>query len=587
MLPLHNTREEESKSFARRWFGRPLARWVGLGVGLVVGLWLLGPMFFEWGEDLPFRPRFTSHPPLQDILVGNVIGTHPTMGHMPPPLSPSSLWDQRAAQVRDSYVWAYKEYLKYASGHDEILPLSKQFKDNFNGWRVSMIDSMDTMWIMGLRKEFDDAVQVVSQQDFSVATGIYAPFFETVIRYLGGLLSAYALSGETILLSRADDLGKRLLPAFSTPSGFPKFGVNPDTGDTTLGWTGGQVLFAEATSCQMEYKYLAHLTGRAEYFNSVEKVMDSIYNASVPDGLFASRWDPTTGSPLDTHFTVGAEVDSGYEYLLKQYLLSGKTEHRARDQYLKSIDGIINKLLYISPTRKLLYVTESSYGRISHRLEHLACFLSGLLALGAQTLPELTHKQKEKHMWAAEGLGYTCYMTYADQASGLGPDVVQFSTGGQLWVDALEEWESEGRPGKIPPGLGEVVPAQSSEQRDYWDSSSVYLLRPETVESLFILWKTTGDVKWRERGWEIFQSLEKNARVEHGYASVSNVDTTPPVNNDDMPSYFLAETMKYLYLLFADAEIIPLDRWILNTEAHPLPVFKWADWELKAYNISP
>jgi hypothetical protein len=54
----------------------------------------------------------------------------------------------------------------------------------------------------------------------------FAPFFETVIRYLGGLLGAYSLSGETVLLLRADDLGRMLLPAFNTTSGFPMFAVN-------------------------------------------------------------------------------------------------------------------------------------------------------------------------------------------------------------------------------------------------------------------------------------------------------------------------------------------------------------------------
>ncbi|KAJ8689444.1 hypothetical protein PTI98_012347 [Pleurotus ostreatus] len=585
MLPLHNTRDEESKSLGRRWLGRPLARWAALGVCLVLGFWFLTPLVFEWHDDIRFTPRFTLLP-LQDVF-GVKAQPGLVMGTMPPKLDDSRLWNQRAAKVRDAYKHGYNHYLKYAAGHDELLPLSNGWQDNFNGWGVSMIDSMDTMWIMGLRAEFDDAVRVVAQQNFTQITGFYAPFFETVIRYLGGLLSAYALSGETILLARADDLGARLLPAFNSPSGLPRFGVNPATGDTSLGWTGGPVLFAEAASCQVEYKYLAHLTGRAEYFERVENVMDKIYAANVTDGLFATQWDPADAMPLDTHFSVGASVDSGYEYLLKQYLLSSKSETRAKSQYLASMDGIINHLLYLSPTRKLLYVTDTSYGTPTHNLEHLACFLPGLLALGAHTLPaaDLSPHDRERHMWAARGLAYTCYVTYADQRTGLGPDGVQFDEGGTRWVEALGEWEAEGRAGGVPPGVNEVLPEQDKEKRDYQDSSSVYILRPETVESFFVLWKTTGDVKWRERGWAVFQALEKHARVQNGYASVHDVDEVPAVPNDDMPSYFLAETLKYLYLLFAEADIVPLDKWVFNTEAHPLPVFTWSQWERKAYNI--
>jgi mannosyl-oligosaccharide alpha-1,2-mannosidase len=114
----------------------------------------------------------------------------------------------------------------------------------------------------------------------------YAPFFETVIRYLGGLLSAYALSGEPILLSRADDLGRMLLPAFNTTSGLPAYAVNTVryvihapllvlilivkcSGGIRFGWQQNRVLWSEVLSCQMEYKYLAHLTGRAHYYEKV------------------------------------------------------------------------------------------------------------------------------------------------------------------------------------------------------------------------------------------------------------------------------------------------------------------------------
>jgi len=101
-----------------------------------------------------------------------------------------------------------------------------------------------------------------------------------------------------------------------------------------------------------------------------------------------------------------------------------------------------------------------------------------------------------------------------------------------------------------------------------------YMLRPETIESLFIAYRLTGDQRYRDHGWRIFQAIEKHCRVEAGgYATIINVDENPSRQEDKMETFFLSETLKYLYLLFESSDVIPLDRYVLNTEAHPLPIF--------------
>jgi mannosyl-oligosaccharide alpha-1,2-mannosidase len=131
------------------------------------------------------------------------------------------------------------------------------------------------------------------------AQGRYARFFETVIRYLGGLLSAYALSRDPILLSRADDLGTALLPAFNTTSGIPAFSVNTVNGRIAQGWNGHNALWSEILSCQLEYKYLAYLTGRTPYYTAVENVMEIMYAANLSSlgDLFPWMWSTDTGLP--------------------------------------------------------------------------------------------------------------------------------------------------------------------------------------------------------------------------------------------------------------------------------------------------
>ncbi|KAI1788147.1 seven-hairpin glycosidase [Ganoderma leucocontextum] len=523
---------------------------------------------------------------------------HPYSGHQPPsPFrpppppgpQPNKKWSARAHAVREAFRHAYSGYLEYAGSSDELKPVSNESVNNFNGWRLTMVDSLDTMLVMGIHDEFDRSIPVLANITFALDEGKYAPFFETVIRYLGGLLSAYALSGEPILLARADDLGTMLLPAFNTTYGLPMYAVNTVSGKTRSGWTGSEILWAEALSCQVEYKYLAHLTGRREYFDTVERIMKLMYDADLADDMFPTKWSVTTGKPSNAQFSVGAFADSAHEYLLKQYLLTGQSESKVLDLYLRDVASILRNLLYVTPTRGLLYVTDTARGKPTHKFEHLSCFLPGLLALGAHTLP-LAPRDRELHQWAAHGLAYTCWMTYADSETGLGPDEMEMTTPTQgkgiKWLDAVADWEREGRPGGKPPGTRDVPVARGPDaETDYRATKTGYLLRPETVESFYYMWRTTGDETWRERGWAVFQAIEKEARTSSGYASLWSVLESPALHKDEMPSFFTAETLKYLYLLFMDEDLIPLNHWVFNTEAHPLPVFHWADWEVERYGI--
>ena len=98
-----------------------------------------------------------------------------------------------------------------------------------------------------------------------------------------------------------------------------------------------------------------------------------------------------------------------------------------------------------------------------------------------------------------------------------------------------------------------------------------YSLRPETVESFFFLWRLTRDDSWRERGWQIFGALQQQCRTASGYAALTDVRRRRS-HEDSMPSFWMAETLKYLYLLFGEDDVLPLDQWVFNTEAHPFRV---------------
>lgn len=133
-------------------------------------------------------------------------------------------------------------------------------------------------------------------------------------------------------------------------------------------------------------------------------------------------------------------------------------------------------------------------------------------------------------------------------------------------------------------------------------SLSLQLTSFQTIESLYILWRVTGETKWREMGWRIFEAIERETRTTVGYACLKTVEILPSLKTDAMPSYFLAETyvaqtpliishsfvyrLKYLYLMFLNEDPLPLDTWVFNTEAHPLPVFQWTQAEKERFGIA-
>lgn len=181
--------------------------------------------------------------------------------------------------------------------------------------------------------------------------------------------------------------------------------------------------------------------------------------------------------------------------------LSPRIAHALLSSDMESMTGMLENLMFLSPTRNLLYITDTIGLIPSRNFEHLSCFFPGLLALGAETLPEslMSAEQKELHMWAAEGLAHTCWVTYMDQPSGLGPEIVTFEGWGhrngptsagqpndnwkqERWMRHVEQWQMGGKQGGKPPGVRDAgMPVQSGEGKrlDYTILRNSYFLRPE------------------------------------------------------------------------------------------------------------
>jgi len=441
------------------------------------------------------------------------------------------------------HVW--KNYKQYAFGHDELHPISKRATSNWGGMGTTLVDSLDTLWLMGMKDEFWEGRDWVRDHLSNDRVGDVSQF-ETTIRSLGGLLSAYDLSHDAVFLKKAEDLGSRLFKSFRSPNGLPHGSVNLQTGNSrNFGWNNNNYILAEIGTNQLEYRYLARATGNDEYAKKSEHAFDILEQIMPEDGLMPLNLKDKGGEVVfaNDHLSFGAMGDSTYEYMIKMWVQGGRKEKRYRDMWDKSIDGMHEKLLQKSIPNGLTYIADSKKGRIDHKMDHLVCFMGGALALGAYTDPDGPNSPRaQRDLKTAKALTYTCYQMYARTKTGISPEYVAFDNENDFHV---------------PP------------------NAAFYILRPETVEAFYYLNKLTGDPIYREWGWEVFQSIEKYCKVQYGYGSLKNVDNPNMTPDDRMESFFLAETMKYLYLLFdPDSEIDILNKHVFNTEAHPFKIFE-------------
>jgi mannosyl-oligosaccharide alpha-1,2-mannosidase len=316
------------------------------------------------------------------------------------------------------------------------------------GWVI--VDALDTLMLMNLTDEVARArgwilKSLTWDQDKEVS------LFETTIRMLGGLLSAHYLSGnDDVYLEKAVDLADRLLAGFESPSGIPYASINLKQRTGLQSWDdGGASTTAEVSTLQLEFKYLAKLTGETLYWEKAEKVMEALENNKATDGLVPIFVSPETGLYTTKEIRLGSRGDSYYgkhlflefltlEYLLKQYLQTSKAENIYRTMYDHAMNGVKRHLVGYSYPSHFTYVGELPQGvgsNLSPKMDHLVCFLGGNLALGAtegKTLAEARKKgwtvKQQADINLAEELTRTCFEMYNMTETGIAPEIVKFNT---------------------------------------------------------------------------------------------------------------------------------------------------------------
>ncbi len=412
---------------------------------------------------------------------------------------------------------------------------------------MTPVDSLDTMILMGLKDEATRTRNYITA-NLNFDKDIYVQNFEITIRLLGGLLSSYQMTGDAKLLALAEDLGNRLLPVFESPTGLPYRYVNLKTGKVRDARTNP----AEAGTLLVEFGTLSKLTGRPVFYDKAKRALVEIYKRRSPIGLVGTWINVETGQWVNTDSHISGAIDSYYEYLLKCWLLFDDQD--CRTMWIESM-AAINKYLADGVDRGARrYEFERWYGhadmntgkRTATTYGALDAFFPAVLALsgdfyGAAQLHESSRRMWQLHGIEPEELDYQT-LEIVSPGYALRPEIIEstYYLHHYATLEAFEVARLTRHPSRNP-------------------------TRPQTPNRTFNL---ASAATYRRHGQEMFDDFVKHCRTKAGYATLESVITKK--HSDSMPSYLLAETFKYFYLLSAPPATLDFENVIFNTEAHPI-----------------
>ena len=415
-----------------------------------------------------------------------------------------------ADSVRAELLFCWQAYARHAWGHDELRPVSLKARDWYTEpVLMTPVDALDALLMMGFKEQADSArALIVERLSFDRDQSVQV--FEVTIRLLGGLLSGYQMTGDKRLLGLAEDLGTRLLPAFNSRTGMPFRFVNLRTGVVT----GQRSNPAEIGTLLLEFGTLSKLTGKPIFYDRAKTALVRLYERRSKLGLVGEEIDVETGEWTNPASHVGGGIDSYYEYLLKCARFFGDKDC---ERMWRTSIAALNTYVADASTGRLWYgqVDMTSGKRTASTFGALHAFLPGVLGVGGDV-------QRARRLQAS------CFTMWT--LHGIEPELFDYRE-----MKTLE------------PG---------------------YALRPEIVESACVLYRLTNDPTYLVMGRRFFRDLVAHCRTPNGYTTLKSVVTKE--QGDLMHSFFLAETLKYFYLLFRPDPAYFGKGVVFNTEAHPL-----------------
>ena len=507
-----------------------------------------------------------------------------------------------AEKVKSMFEHAFDGYKTFAFPGDELKPVSKSktnslqelganagdrkyFDEEYDGVAMSLIESLSTLAVVGNTTEFTKSVDWLSkhwpERLERNHRNMRVNVFEANIRILGGLLSGHVLAGGNVgvrkwskimheeistspsfdsvcvgnvgeegmykngekreydgsLLQMARTFGEMLLKSFDEDSANK---INRKEKKTNLpyGWVNlehGPVTdkpntnVAAIGTLALEFGTLSRLTGDKRFEEKAKEAMIDLWSRrNVRTNLLGSIINVETGEWIDSVGGIGANGDSFYEYALKSYVMFGDAEYL--EIFLPAYKAVMK---YYHKSSGWFTDAEMNTGNDRHhQLTALQKFWPGLQAVIGDVDRARSSQTLMMNVWVKYGMSPERYM---------------------ITEDILHSTERG------------------------------YHLRPELSESTSFLYKATRDKRYLRDGRIIVEDLIKHSKVPGGFTSVT--DALTKKKGDHMPSYFLSETLKYLYLLFTDFQFFKVDgssgdnqatskEVVFTTEGHLLPAYR-------------
>ncbi|KAF4977884.1 hypothetical protein FZEAL_5658 [Fusarium zealandicum] len=476
---------------------------------------------------------------------------------------------QKAAAIKEAFRFSWDSYEKYAFPYDTLRPLEQSYENDRNGWGATAVDGLSTAIIMNERETVDKILRQIAKTDFTrtATDDERISLFESTIRYLGGLVSEPRL--RDILLEKAINLADSLSIAFDTPSGVPDDEVifnpeprrygNPDSSITCIG------------TLVLEWTRLSDLTGNGTYAALAQRAQAHLMRPKPEEfrlpGLVGTYVRLSDGVFEDYQAGWGGGSDSYYEYLIKMYAYDPVAFVEYKESWVMAAESSMQHLASHPTTRTdLTFLGEFRGNSTLPMSSHLASVCGGSFILGGLLL------QNQVFVDFGLELAKSYYEVYRQSPSGIGPEAFH-------WVDDHQPLTKPAANRPPPKKWGSFY-----ESSGFWPTNSEYILRPETIESLYYAYRATGDKQWQDWAWEAFEALDRMTRVEGGFGGLHNVMKKEDIMEnkdgqriDKMESFWLAETLKYLYLTFAEEAEYQVTsdgrmKYVLNTEAHPIRV---------------
>ena len=354
-----------------------------------------------------------------------------------------------------------------------------------------------------------------------------------------------------LLLKLAIDLGERLLPAFDTATGIPYGTVNlrhgVPKGETMISST------AAAGTLMMEFEVLSSLSGDSRFGDAASRATKGIYFRRSALGLLGKHINITSGRWTESVSGIGSNSDSFYEYLLKSYILFDRPE------YFRMFTDAYAGVKHHMQIGDYFVDVDMFSGKLRDtRIENLQAFWPGLEAMIGFTDSSASILNSLYDIWLDIGVL---------------PEDLHIGPWNPGRTNKLLHSEFQKKQGVLPlPNEGTNKAHAVLEKGMQAQPAMRYLLRPELIESTYHQYRSTNDRSWLTAGAWFLKSVEENCRSECGYASITSAAHDPMLRDDEMPSYFLSETCKYLYLLFDEDNFVHDMPYIFSTEAHPFSV---------------